>query len=1197
MRRLLIVLGFLLGIALIGEPLTATAQTGGKTIKMEVKSEKLTTSLKRLERVSGYKILFSYDDLSRFTVSGKTINTKSIRQALDILLAGTPLKYEVDGQFVNVYLSEGAVRTAQQKADGQSQQNVIRGHVRDIHGEPVVGAVVRDHANKVHAVTDMDGNFTLTAKSDKAQLTISYLGMKTATVTCRKGSFAHVTMEDEATRIDDVVVTGYQVLDKRSLTSAVTSVNMDELQRADVSSLDQMLEGRIADLMVTNVSGEIGVAPKIRIRGTSTLIGNREPLWVVDGIVMNDPVEIAPEELNDPDYVNRIGNAIAGINPQDIERIDVLKDAAATAIYGTKAANGVIVVTTKRGFEGKPQVSYTMNVNMKLRPRYTDRSVDVMTSKERIQFSRELYHDHYEYPYRMAAVGYEGLLTQMFAGNLTYNQFVDEVGKAEGRNTDWFDLLLRDSWSTSHNASVSGGSERSRYYASIGYNKDSDVIKANNNERYTFALNIDNTFSKLLTVSFSFNGYHYKRNGYQESLSPLQYAYQANRAIPAYDDNGEYYFYEKKSSDGYEYSFNILNEMANSSRKQVTNSMTFNTNLRFTFTDWLHANAILSVTHQNADLEGWWGEKTQHIAMLRKGNYGEPIEYPETSTCPQGGELSKTTTRDRAYTLRFQLDANKYFGENDKHNIDASLGLEINSDKYKSYGNVSRGYFKDRGESFVTDIDPTMYPSYATWLSGNQPTIIDNLTNTVSTYLSLTYAYNRIWRVNLNGRLDGSNKFGDRSNDKFLPIWSLSGSYDVGHWIKAPWIDYITAKASYGFQGNMLDTENPLMAIRKGSMSSYFGEYTSTIEQRPNPDLKWEKTNSVNIGLDMSLFSHRLEMEVSLFYKKTVDAFMNKKVSSVNGTTNYVINGGDVTNKGYSFDITATPILTKDFRWTLSTSISKIINSIDSRPDAQTYDLEDFLSGSTLVEGKSVNTFYSYHFLGLSPVDGGPLIDDYSDSPDLFRGKSKYDAFTTLLTASGKREADIQGSLTNTFRYKNWRANVTLGYSLGAKTRLFAMYGSAASGGAYGTDIYSEKNYSRDYMKRWQKPGDELHTNIPAIISNNNSAYFKYSRPWWDMQFDVVNMGDNYWDMYDYSDIRVVSADYLKLQSASITYEFDQKLLSKIGMQRIALTASCYNLFTICDPDLKGQTPTQGGFSTIQLSDRPSFSLGVNVIF
>lgn len=168
-----------------------------------------------------------------------------------------------------------------------------------------------------------------------------------------------------------------------------------------------MLEGKIPDLLVNNNSFEVGVAPKIRIRGTSTLIGNREPLWVVDGIVVQDPVEISPEELNDPDYVNRIGNAIAGINPQDIERIDVLKDAAATAIYGTKAANGVIVVTTKRGYEGKPVVSYNFSMNYKVRPRYTDHSVDVMNSKERVQFSRELLQDHYQFPYLMTTVGYE----------------------------------------------------------------------------------------------------------------------------------------------------------------------------------------------------------------------------------------------------------------------------------------------------------------------------------------------------------------------------------------------------------------------------------------------------------------------------------------------------------------------------------------------------------------------------------------------------------------------------------------------------------------------------------------------------------------------------------------------------------------------------------------------------------------------
>ena len=283
----------------------------------------------------------------------------------------------------------------------------------------------------------------------------------------------------------------------------------------------------------------------------------------------------------------------------------------------------------------------------------------------------------------------------------------------------------------------------------------------------------------------------------------------------------------------------------------------------------------------------------------------------------------------------------------------------------------------------------------------------------------------------------------------------------------------------------------------------------------------------------------------------------------------------------------------------MSTSISKVINSIDSRPDAQTYDLDEFLNGSALVKGQSVNTFYSYRFLGLSPEDGGPLFDDYFDNQAALRGMSKYDVYTTVLEASGKRDADIQGSLTNTFRYKNWRASLGLGYSLGAKTRLFAMYGAAASGGAYGSEIYSEKNYSRDYMKRWKHSGDENKTNIPAIIPCGTNAYWKYSRHWSTLgsYSDIPTIANNYWDMYDYSNIRVVSADYLKLQSMSITYEMPEKLLSTIGLQRVAVTASAYNLFTICDSALKGQTPTQGGFSTVQLSDRPSFSLGLNVIF
>lgn len=1158
------------------------------------RQEPVAAVIKDLRQRTGYDFVYQKQVLEGVPAITCNCQGMSLADLLDCVfhsIAG--LDYEVSGK--TIVLRAGKGRRIEQPV-----RRLISGTVVDAQGEPMQWATIKVKGTSTGSTTNENGQFQFYTDRRQETLEVSYLGFNSVTRTVQAGHPVRIVMHEDNKSLDEVVVTGYQVLDKRSLTSAVTSAKMKDLERTDMSSLDQMLEGKIPDLMVSNNSFEVGVAPKIRIRGTSTLIGNREPLWVVDGIIVQDPVEISPEELNDPDYVNRIGNAIAGINPQDIERIDVLKDAAATAIYGTKAANGVIVITTKRGYEGKPVVSYNFSMNYKLRPHYSDRSVDMMNSKERVEFSRELVQDHYEFPFKMTTVGYEDALTKLYNGEYTYQQFTDAVSAAETRNTDWFDLLTQNALSTQHTASVSGGSKKTRYYASLGYDNEQDVVKANANERYTYSLNLDNTFSKLLTASFTFTGYHQRRSYYQDEIAPLNYAYRTSRAIPVYEDDGEYAYYKKYcSSTSARYNYNILNELANSYNKQQTNSMTFTSNLRFTFTDWLTANAILSVTNQNTERENWWGERTWHIAALRDSEYGQPIDDPSYSLCPVGGELNHTSYTNRSYTARLQLDANKYFGEDDRHNIYATFGVEANSSKYRSYATTNRGYFRDRGETFVSDIDPTIYTSYAAWMAHNVPSISDDLSNTLSTYLSVTYAYRQLWRINLNGRVDGSNKFGDRSNERFLPIWSVSGSYDVGHWIKANWIDYITAKASYGFQGNMLDSESPMMTIRKGTLSTYYNSNLSTVVSHPNPDLKWEKTNSINLGLDMSFFDHRLEMELSAYWKKTTDAFMNKTVSTVNGVSSYVINGGDVTNKGYSVDITATPLRSRDFRWSVSTSFSKVINSLDSRPAAQTYNLSNFLNGSALVKGKAVNTFYSYRFLGLSPVDGGPLIDDYYNNQEALRGLSKYDTYTTVLTASGKRDADIQGSLTNTFRYRQWHASVMLGYSLGAKTRLFAMYGSNASGG-YGSRIYSEYNYSRDYMKRWQKPGDEKHTIYPAILSSSNSAYYKYSSVWTSMSTlndEVQDIGRNYYDMYDYSDARVVSADYLKLQSVSLTYELPDRLLDKLYLSRLALTLSAYNLFTICDSGLKGQTPTQGGFSTIQLSDRPSFSFGLNIQF
>ncbi len=589
---------------------------------------------------------------------------------------------------------------AQDSKSWKDYASFITGTVVDAEGEPLPGASVFEKKDTKHGtVTDIDGKFRLSTRGKSSvQIVVQFVGMKRHEVTWN-GKPLHIVMEQDANQFDDVVVTGYQVIDKRASTSAITSIKAEDILRPDAMSIDQMLEGQVPDLMYMSNSGEAGVAPKIRIRGTSSIIGNREPLWVVDGIVVKDPVAISPDELNDPDYVNRIGNAIAGLNPQDIERLDVLKDASATALYGTKAANGVIVITTKRGKEGAPQIRYSNNFTWKLRPRYSDRSVDVLNSKERIQLSRDLFNQHYVYDSGNTLVGFEYLMDELINGRINKSQFDEQLAWFETVNTDWFDLLTHDSFSQQHTLTLSGGGSRSAYYASLGFTDNDDIVKGTTNRRYNAMINLDVNFAKWLTAAFSLKGNVSEREYYQSSIAPIQYAYRTSRVIPAYTGNdGQYYFYEQKEFQKNSYNYNILNELDNSGVDQDGNSLTFDANFRFHVTDWLSANAIFSYTASNTTINSLWGAQTYYAAKLRNSEYGEAA--PEWSSMPQGGELTHSTTDQRNWTARLQLDWNKYFND-DEHNFSGGIGFEASSNNYKGYSNTTRGYFPERGMSFA----------------------------------------------------------------------------------------------------------------------------------------------------------------------------------------------------------------------------------------------------------------------------------------------------------------------------------------------------------------------------------------------------------------------------------------------------------------------------------------------------------------
>lgn len=1176
-KKEIIIKSLLLLSIVIFKPNISVAQNR-HNITIDLENAFITKLFIEIKKQSNINFMYSNDIISQLPPKNYSFQDASISQILAYGLEGTGLTFEI--------LKNNTIIIKRDNG-----KNEIKGVIVDYKGNPIPGASVYIKGTLEGTISSIDGTFRFfTQRAGVIKIIVSFVGMRTKELIW-DGKPLKILMEDELSNIQEVVITGYQVINKINLTSAVSSIKADEILMPAYSSIDKMLEGRIPGMTVITNSGELGVTPRIRIRGTSTLIGNREPLWVVDGIVVNDPVQISAQDLNDPDYINRVGNAIAGINPQDIDRIDVLKDASATALYGTRAANGVIVVTTKRGRIGKPQIRYNSYLSMKVRPRYTDRNVHLMNSRERVDFSKNLISDHHAYSLSMNLIGYEGLLKQLYDRKLSEDEFNNEVARLETMNTDWFALLTKDVLSQQHTVSLSGGNKKLRYYSSVGLNYNKDVIPENSNRRYTGSINLNSSLSDKLSIALTLNANVNRKKYYRNSVSPIDYAYKTSRAIAAYDDQHNLSYY-KKGDQYHNYNFNIFNELNNSGIEQKGQGFVFTGNINYKVFPWLTAKGIISYSASQTDQQGYWGEQTYYNARLRQSEYGTIT--PSTSLNPIGGELSHSNYLNNSYTSRIQFDINKYLDKNYIHHISANLGFELSSGHYNGYSRIDRGYYPNRGKTFVNNLDIiTKYPNYGRWLASSTPTIADNLSNTLSAYFSISYSYNNLITFNTNTRLDGSNKFGSRSNEKLLPIWSMSTAYNLWNHVgkKSNIIDNIALRLSYGYQGNMIEGQSPRLIIRKQALDDVLNEFTAIVNTYPNPDLKWERTNSMNFGVDFSLFQRRLMVGASYYDKMTRDAFLNKTISTVNGLQNYVVNSGSIRNWGYSFDIMATPIKIKNFSWVLSTTISKSFNKMNTAPSVERYELNDFLGGTALVKDKPISTFWSYKFIGLHPDNGGPVFDDFRDRQEKLIGLGKYDVYTKVLTPTGKRDPDLTGSINNTFKYRQFRVGFSLIYSLGSKIRLFRLFNN-------GINFNPEQNISKELVNRWQKPGDELTTNIPAIVNANTPSGQAYLTHWSvHNKLNIPIIASSAWNMYNYSDLRVVSGDYLKCSNLNIAYDFQQKQIEKLGISQLSLNVSVSNLFTLSSPKLLGQTPVQSGFTKVQLSERPVYSFGINVIF
>ena len=1195
-------------------------------VTINVKDVDVQVVFKQIKEQTNLNFVYNADQLKAMQKVTLNVKEVTVDAALTKLFEGSAFEYKFEMQSIVI---------KKKTEQAESKKSMLSGQVTDKSGGPLPGVAVLLKGTTVGTATDVNGNFKFLVPQDKnTVLVFSFIGMKRLEVPAQFGEPMKVTLEEDATELDEVNVisTGYYNVDKRHLTSSVTSLKMDDIMMPGVSTIDQMLEGNVPGMIFMQNSGQVGAAPKLKIRGTTTVLGSTAPLWVLDGVILTDPVNVDPQQINDLDFVNLLGNAISGLNPDDIEQIDVLKDASATAIYGPQASNGVIVITTKKGKIGAPSVSYSVSGTYRRRPYYTDKAVNVMNSKERIDVSRELVNRRLNIGSLNSWVGYEAAAQDYYNGVIDRDEFSRRVTDMETCNTDWFGILLQNSFSHNHSLSLSGGTDHIRYYTSLGYSDENGNIREESNKRYTGMAKINVNYDKF-TMQFSMTGNVQKKEYTPSEVNLMEYAYNTSRTIRAYDETGDLWFYQRhegSDSKNYDQPFSIINERNNTYDQIETNQLNLVVALGYRLTSWLKADLQFSYNISRTDKETYFGADSWYAARLRKYSLVTESINEDNTELISGGELRLDYTKNDNYNLRGQLTFNRFLDKDNVHQVTASAIGELSSGLYGGSKIVHRGYIPDRGLFFdkvpiemvnigTTTYKKLRYPKYYEWMESDDARgmLKDNLTRKVGLILTASYSYKDSYILNANMRIDGSNKFGDASNDRLLPIWSVSGRWNLHENVlkNSAKVNVLALKMSYGWQGNMSAQDSPKLIIQKGTTNKYFNEYFSTIKQYPNPDLKWEKTSTFNLDVEFSFFNNKLNGSVGYYYRHTSDAFLSKTVSFVNGVGKYTVNKGTLTNQGYEFTLNFVPINTvtsvggetRGFVWRFDPNFGSVFNQLIDKLKSKDKVLQDeitytnYLDGSVQIVGRPVNTFYSYRFKGLSPVDGRPMfygadekmmVDGQEvDTKDVYEKMTQEEVYEQVLTRSGCREPFLQGGIRNYFGWRNIGLNINLSYSIGSKIRLMKMYGSAntfAPG--------PETNMRKEFVNRWRSPGDERVTTVPGFL--DATAYGETLNKEWFQKMSVNKFAENIWKMYDNSDLRVASGDYLRIQNVSLRYNIPTRICNKLLLKSAYVSLSGTNLYTFCSKKLKGQDPSQSGTSDlVNLSIRPQYSFQLNLTF
>ena len=1090
----------------------------------------------------------------------------------------------------------------------------VNGIVVDEIGEPVIGASVFVKGTKTGAVTDVDGKFSINT-SPGSTLVITYVGYEKVETKAESGM--KVTMSPSSHALGEVVVTGMQKMDKRLFTGATAKIDAEKAKLDGVADVSRALEGRIAGVSVQNVSGTFGTAPKIRVRGATSIYGTSSPLWVIDGVIQEDAVDVSADDLSSGDAVTLISNAIAGLSADDIESFQVLKDGSATSIYGARAMAGVVVITTKRGKAGRSTVNYTGEFTYRMKPSYDQ--YNISNSQEQMGIYKEMEEKGWLEFSTLANSSSSGIYGRMYNLIAQYDQTNGQFGlpnteaamaqylqQAEFRNTDWFDLLFNNNIVQNHSVSISTGSEKANLYASVSAMNDPGWTKDSKVERYTANMNATFNLSKNLSVSILTNG-SYRDQQAPGTLSqstdvvtgavsrdfdinPFSYAMNTSRALDPNDTYTRNYapfnIFHELDNNYIDLSISDLKFQGEISWKPIT-GLEFHLLGAYRTQKTSQEHSVLNESNQAEAYRA--GVDDPNIMYNNRFLYQDP-DNPNSlpiSVMPTGGIYIRNDYMVKQLDFRGTVQYNKIW--NDTHIMNLFGGMEVNkTDRDQS---MHSDYGVDFDNARIVNITPEFYKQ-----AREQGTILTSFAKTwtrnIAYFLSGSYSYKGRYTVNLTGRYEGTNKLGRSRSARWLPTWNVSGAWNAHEetffkkWMERTngALSHLTLRASYSLTADRGPSwvTNALPVFIAENVWRPQGDQIETgiyLSDLANTELTYEKKHELNLGFDAGFLNNRINLNFDIYWRNNYDLIGIIQTQGVGGTIQKYANVATMKSNGVEATLSTRNIQTKDFNWTTDLTFSYAKNKItdlDSRSNVISLVSGQSSSASSgrFREGYPVSALFSIPFVGLNDEGLPQFINENGEITTSDINFQEYENID-YLKYEGPTEPTITGGFNNTLSYKNWRLNVFITYSFGNKVRLDPVFAAG----------YSDMTaMPKEFKNRWVQSGDEYITDIPTIASvrqYQNDSQLSYA-----------------YNAYNYSTARVADGGFIRLKDVSLTYNLPMNFVKRIGLGSASLKLDATNLFLLyADDKLNGQDPefvNAGGVAT-PLSRQFTFTIRLGI--